>query len=163
MTDAAARLRRVRELFDAAMEQPAVERLTWLAAQPDLAPDMAAELRALLGAAESTDPRLATTARPRRPRRGPGRRPVGQRLGPYDVVRLVGRGGMGAVYEAERADDQLRASGSPSSWCRRGTTRPRSLGALPARAADPGPPGAPATSRPLLDGGMTPGRARRSS
>ncbi|WP_291157127.1 serine/threonine protein kinase [Gemmatimonas sp. UBA7669] len=29
---------------------------------------------------------------------------VGRRLGPYRVLDLVGRGGMGAVYEAERAD-----------------------------------------------------------
>ena len=28
---------------------------------------------------------------------------VGRRLGPYRVLDLVGRGGMGAVYEAERA------------------------------------------------------------
>lgn len=33
---------------------------------------------------------------------------VGRRLGPFRVTRLVGRGGMGAVYEAERADDTFR-------------------------------------------------------
>ncbi|MCA0376601.1 MAG: serine/threonine protein kinase [Gemmatimonadetes bacterium] len=33
---------------------------------------------------------------------------IGRRLGPFRVVRLVGRGGMGAVYEAERADDAYR-------------------------------------------------------
>ncbi|MBC8090207.1 MAG: serine/threonine protein kinase, partial [Phycisphaerae bacterium] len=29
---------------------------------------------------------------------------IGRRLGPYDVVRRIGQGGMGAVYEAVRAD-----------------------------------------------------------
>lgn len=33
---------------------------------------------------------------------------VGRRLGAYRVTRLVGRGGMGAVYEAERVDDAYR-------------------------------------------------------
>jgi serine/threonine-protein kinase len=33
---------------------------------------------------------------------------IGQRLGPYRVIRMVGRGGMGAVYEAERDDAQYQ-------------------------------------------------------
>ena len=33
---------------------------------------------------------------------------VGRRLGAYDVVRRIGQGGMGAVYEAVRADDAYR-------------------------------------------------------
>lgn len=33
---------------------------------------------------------------------------VGRRLGPYDVVRRVGEGGMGTVYEAVRADENYR-------------------------------------------------------
>jgi serine/threonine protein kinase len=32
---------------------------------------------------------------------------VGQRLGAFDIVRLVARGGMGAVYEGKRADGQF--------------------------------------------------------
>jgi serine/threonine-protein kinase len=33
---------------------------------------------------------------------------AGQRIGPYQVVREIGRGGMGAVFEAFRADDDFR-------------------------------------------------------
>jgi non-specific serine/threonine protein kinase/serine/threonine-protein kinase len=33
---------------------------------------------------------------------------VGSRAGPYHIVRRVGHGGMGVVYEAVRADDQFR-------------------------------------------------------
>ena len=32
---------------------------------------------------------------------------IGQRLGPYRIARLIGRGGMGAVYEAQRDDAQF--------------------------------------------------------
>jgi serine/threonine-protein kinase len=33
---------------------------------------------------------------------------TGERIGPYRVTRLIGRGGMGAVYEAVRDDEQFR-------------------------------------------------------
>src|SRR5262245_3009674 len=42
------------------------------------------------------------------------------RIGPYRIIGLIGRGGMGAVYLAERADDQYRkrvALKLLPSWC----------------------------------------------
>jgi eukaryotic-like serine/threonine-protein kinase len=38
----------------------------------------------------------------------PGSLPAGHRIGPYKVVALVGRGGMGEVYRAERATGDFR-------------------------------------------------------
>jgi tetratricopeptide (TPR) repeat protein len=39
---------------------------------------------------------------------GPTTAAAGRRVGPYRIVREAGRGGMGVVYLAERADDQYR-------------------------------------------------------
>ncbi|MEZ4456969.1 MAG: serine/threonine-protein kinase [Gemmatimonadales bacterium] len=95
------RLRRLRVLFDAVADLPPAERPGALAAGD---PDLRAEVEALLGAADRTADFLErpVLARP------PAENLVGTRLGPWEVIRLVGRGGMGVVYEAFRADDQYR-------------------------------------------------------
>jgi len=104
MTDPAARLRRVRELFDGALEVPQELRAAYLAARAGDDPAIAGEVAALLAAHARTAgpldrPLVETPAEPDR---------TGERIGPYEIVRLVGMGGMGAVYEAVRADDQFR-------------------------------------------------------
>jgi serine/threonine-protein kinase len=105
MRDTPDQIRRIRGLFDAVMDQPPDEREAFLAREPDT--ELRREVEALLTTAEETAEGLlspihdgveATASPPL----------VGQRLGAYDVIRLVGEGGMGAVYEAARADDQYR-------------------------------------------------------
>jgi len=45
--------------------------------------------------------------------------PPGEMVGHYRIVRLIGRGGMGSVYHAERADDQYQQSVALKivEWC----------------------------------------------
>ncbi len=115
MTPPAARWAELKALFDAVVEQPAAAREALIAAavrQQGLSADLLAELRSLLahhdqaaeggaflaasaaaGLAESP-PEVLAAAR------------VGQRLGPWEVVRAIGAGGMGEVFEARRADGQ---------------------------------------------------------
>ncbi|MBL0940869.1 MAG: serine/threonine protein kinase [Gemmatimonadaceae bacterium] len=105
-------LRRLRQLFDEVSELPPAKREAWLAAHDADDPALARELRALLAHDDRTDARLQID------HLVAGTTPddaVGDaldesrgRIGPYETQRLVGRGGMGAVYEAIRADDQYR-------------------------------------------------------
>ncbi|MBL0169567.1 MAG: serine/threonine protein kinase [Gemmatimonadaceae bacterium] len=112
-TTGAARLRRIRELFDAAVDRDVSEHADLLA---QLAPGDAAlhaEVMDLLHADSATDVRLASPldsalARSLSASMSAADDMVGARLGAYELVRLVGRGGMGTVYEAVRVDDQYR-------------------------------------------------------
>ncbi len=107
MADEAERLRRARELFDAAVDLPPAERRAFLEAQAGSDPDLVREVTALIAEAESTAPGLPSRFEEGVPlSRGDASALVGRRLGPYEVVRLEGQGGMGAVYEGRRADDQ---------------------------------------------------------
>jgi tetratricopeptide (TPR) repeat protein len=67
--------------------------------------ELAAEVRSLLKACEAEE-RL-TASRRLRPDSGPNFPPARKRVGPYELDRLLGRGGMGAVYLAHRADGQF--------------------------------------------------------
>jgi len=102
---------RLQALFAAAVELPPELRAEMLARECAGAPQLLAELEALLEA----DLRYhATTAQPIAaglteliPSLAPQASLSGARVGPYQLREEIGRGGMGAVYRAERVDGSV--------------------------------------------------------
>ena len=95
---------RVEALFDAAWELPEDQRRDWILAQPD--PEaIRSQAIALLDAATRSagflEPESAHEDAPA------DRLQPGERAGAWRVLRHLGRGGMGEVYEVERDDGQF--------------------------------------------------------
>ena len=102
MNTADPRWEQVKSLFDALLDRPAVEHNALISAAA-LPADAEAELRTLLRHhAQATGGFLAEPAA-QPPSAAPAAR-LGQRLGSWSLVRALGEGGMGEVFEARRAD-----------------------------------------------------------
>jgi len=101
------RWRRLESLFFAALELEPGARSVFLNQSCGADPEMRLEVENLLGAAAKPLTDL------RRPVEDAAREVVqdgatARRIGVYELVRLLGEGGMGLVYLARRADDQYR-------------------------------------------------------
>lgn len=95
---------RIQELFDQAVDLPAADRRAFVEAQsPD--PAVVKEVLELLAydSRGLTHVNAAVGAAAREIT-GPAALPEGHGIGPWRVRRVLGQGGMGAVYEVERAD-----------------------------------------------------------
>ena len=98
------RFRHIRNLFEAVVERPPDTRGTFLAEACAADADLQAEVERLLAAhRHDTDMLPAPAILPENPQRLEGRR-----IGPYEILREIGQGGMGTVYLAMRADHAFR-------------------------------------------------------
>ena len=100
------RFRRLMDLVGSALERPEGERDAWLAEECGTDAELLAEARSLLAYAPETSPeslteRLEAGVADAASRMTGGRAPVPERIGPYQILEVLGEGGMGIVYGAQ--------------------------------------------------------------
>jgi serine/threonine protein kinase/tetratricopeptide (TPR) repeat protein len=104
-------LEHLRSLFEQSLEQPESERDAWLQRQCAQSPETLARLRRLIAQQHKPVGALADDAIGLLGRLLPADESadnnIGNEIGPYRLTRMLGEGGMGRVYLAERVDGQF--------------------------------------------------------
>jgi non-specific serine/threonine protein kinase/serine/threonine-protein kinase len=103
------RWQQAKELFQSALEREPGQREAFLEEVCGGDPGLRAEIESLLAAYQEAGsfiepPTLKAT--PATLLETPAETVIGQRIGPYQIIREIGQGGMGSVYLAVRADEQ---------------------------------------------------------
>jgi len=101
---------KVKEIFYAAQERDENERAAFIAESCDGDDDLRREVESLLASYEKSDTFIETPAFETSPFEIEENNEdfTGKHIGHYKIISEIGRGGMGAVYLAERADDEFR-------------------------------------------------------
>jgi tetratricopeptide (TPR) repeat protein len=102
------RWRRLQALFHAARELPPEDRAHFIDREAGDDLDLSREVEEMLASAGTASEFLEKTVKRVAAQAGARNRLEGRRMGPYRLIREIGRGGMGVVFEARRDDDEYR-------------------------------------------------------